>query len=158
MDYKELIKNDKVDFEGIEMSYFLIGLLSAFDNRFQALADKSMKEITWKQFFVIICTNMCKEPPTIKELAEIMGSSHQNVKQLLMKMEKKGFIQINPDPGDRRKQRVFLTEYCREFCEKNDESSSIIMEKLFEGLSPEQLRSTIETISRIEANLESISQ
>lgn len=81
MNIKEVIKSDKVDFTGTPSSYFLLGLLSAFENRFQAVADGTMKEISWKQFFAIICINMCKEKPTVKELAEIMGSSHQNVKQ-----------------------------------------------------------------------------
>lgn len=92
MNLKEVIRSDNVNFTGIESSYFLLGLLSAFENRFQAMADSTMKEISWKQFFVIICINLCKKAPTVKELAEIMGSSHQNVKQILLKLEKKGFV------------------------------------------------------------------
>ena len=95
MNLKEVIRSDKVNFTGIESSYFLLGLLSAFENRFQAMADSTMKEISWKQFFAIICINLCKTPPTVKELAEIMGSSHQNVKQILLKLEKKGFVSIS---------------------------------------------------------------
>ena len=87
MNIKEVINSGKVDFTGIEQSYFLLGLLSAFDNRFQAVADGTMQEISWKQFFAIICINMCKEKPTIKELAEIMGSSQQHVKQILLKLK-----------------------------------------------------------------------
>ena len=79
---QELINSENVDFAGVESSYFLIGLLSAFENRFQAVADNAIKVISWKQFFAVICINMCKEKPTVKELAEIMGSSHQNVKQI----------------------------------------------------------------------------
>ena len=94
MNLNDVITSDNVDFTGIESPYFLIGLISAFENRFQAMADKSMKEISWKQFFAVICIGMCKEKPTLKELAEIMGSSHQNVKQILIKLEKKGFVRI----------------------------------------------------------------
>ena len=54
MNIKEAIYSGKVDFTGIEHSYFLLGLLSAFDNRFQAIADSTMQEISWKQFFAII--------------------------------------------------------------------------------------------------------
>ena len=61
MNIKEVINSGKVDFTGIEQSYFLLGLLSAFDNRFQAVADGTMQEISWKQFFAIICINMCKD-------------------------------------------------------------------------------------------------
>ena len=141
---------------GIESSYFLIGLLSAFENRFQAVADSTMKEISWKQFFAIICINMCKEKPTVKELAEIMGSSHQNVKQILLKLEKKGFVSITADESDKRKLRIELTEYCKEFCAKNDEMAMNIMRKMFEGVSNEQLQVTIQTIIHIEDNLKEI--
>jgi len=153
MNIKDVIKSDKVDFTGIELSYFLIGLLSAFENRFQAIADNAMKEISWKQFFAIICINMCKSSPTVKELAEIMGSSHQNVKQILLKLEKKRFVNITVDEHDKRKQRIELTEYCRDFCRKNDEMSANIMKKMFEGISSEQLQMTIQTIIQIEDNL-----
>ena len=141
---------------GIESSYFLIGLLSAFENRFQAVADSTMKEISWKQFFALICINMCKEKPTVKELAEIMGSSHQNVKQILLKLEKKGFVSTTADESDKRKLRIELTEYCKEFCAKNDEMAMNIMRKMFEGVSNEQLQVTIQTIIHIEDNLKEI--
>lgn len=153
MNIKEVISSDKVDFTGIELSYFLLGLLSAFENRFQAVTDSMMKEISWKQFFAIICINLCKDKPTVKELAEIMGSSHQNVKQILLKLEKKGFVHITVDERDKRKQRIELTDYCKEFCENNDEMSANIMKKMFAGISEEQLQATIQTIIQIEDNL-----
>lgn len=156
MNIKEVISSEKVDFTGIESSYFLLGLLSAFENRFQAVADSAMKEISWKQFFAIICVNLCTNKPTVKELAEIMGSSHQNVKQILLKLEKKGFVHITVDEKDKRKQRIEVTDYCREFCKKNDEMSTNIMKKLFEGVSEEQLQVTIQTIMQIEDNLKEI--
>ena len=53
MKIKEVLQHENVDFTGIESSYFLLGLLSAFDNRFQAMADKLIREISWKQFFAI---------------------------------------------------------------------------------------------------------
>lgn len=112
--------------------------------------------ISWKQFFVIICINLCKKAPTVKELAEIMGSSHQNVKQILLKLEKKGFVSISVDEQDKRKQRIELTPYCQEFCEKNDERSMNLLKRMFEGVSEEQLQITIQTIIQIEDNLKGI--
>lgn len=156
MNIKEVIQDKNVDFTGIEISYFLVGLLSAFENRFQAVADKTMVEISWKQFFAIICTSLCKESPTIKELAEIMGSSHQNVKQILLKLEKKGFVDIVVDEKDKRKQRVVLTQYCKEFCEKNNEIAEISMKRMFAGIQEEQLKVTIHTIMQIEDNLKEL--
>ena len=110
MKIDEVVKSDKVDFSEVPPEYFLLGLLSAFENRFQSIADNMMKEISWKQFFAIICINMCKEPPTLNELSEILGSSHQNVKQILLKLESKGFIKFQEDKQDKRKQRITLTK------------------------------------------------
>ena len=158
MNIQEVISNPNMNFTGIESSYFLLGLLSAFDNRFQAFADKEIGEISWKQFFAIICINMCKQEPTIKELADIMGSSHQNVKQILLKLESKGFVQIKSDTQDKRKQRVCITDKCRDFCACNDDKSIRVMTGMFEGISEEELRATIGTIIKMEGNLKNISK
>ncbi len=156
MDFNEVMQHKNIDFSHTETSYFLLGLLSAFDNRFQAVADKMIGEISWKQFFAIICINLCKENPTIKELAGIMGSSHQNVKQILLKLEKKGFVDIVQDQEDKRKQRVMLTKKCIDFCNANDEMSATAVNTMFEGISIEQLQITIKTIMQMEDNLKNL--
>ncbi len=156
MHLEDVIKSEKVDFTGIELSYFLIGLLSAFENRFQAVADAEMKELSWKQFFTMICVNLCKEAPTVKELAEIMGSSHQNVKQILLKLEKKGFVSVEEDAEDRRKQRIRLTQYAAQFCAQNDDRSMQLLQKMFQGVSEEQLQITIQTLLQLESNLKEL--
>ena len=150
---EEVIKSDKVDFSEVPSEYFLLGLLSAFENRFQAITDNIMKEISWKQFFAIICINLCKEPPTINELSELLGSSHQNVKQILLKLEKKGFVQFQEDKQDKRKQRISITKECLKFCEKNNETSSQIMQKMFEGISQNDIKTTINTLTKMDDNL-----
>ena len=153
MTIEDVINNENVDFTGIPSSYYLLGLISAFENRFQAMADNTMKEISWKQFFAIICINMCKEPPTLKELSDLLGSSHQNVKQILIKLEKKNFIEFKTDEKDKRKQRIVLTDHCKEFCEKNNEMSISIMSKMFDGIPEKDIMITIQTITTIEKNL-----
>lgn len=156
MKIEELLKSEEINFDGIDLSYFLIGLLSAFNNRFQAFADKFLGELSWKQFFAIICINLCNGKPTINELAEILGSSHQNVKQILLKLEKKNFINIVIDAADKRKQRIELTDYCRDYCNRNDSSSNKIMSLMFEGISKDELQMTIQTIMKIEGNINNI--
>ena len=153
MNIEDTINSNKLDFDGIPSSYYLLGLLSAFENRFQAMADSMMKEISWKQFFAIVCINLCKEPPTLKELSDVLGSSHQNVKQILIKLENKGFVEFKSDDTDKRKQRIVLTKKCRNFCEKNNNMSFAVMERMFAGVSEKDLKTTINTITRIEKNL-----
>ena len=159
MNYDEEMNISKVEFGQMPPQAFLLGLLSAFDNRYQAAADKYFKDITWKQFFAIICINLCKEAPTLNDLSEVMGSSHQNVKQILLKLESKGFVSMLTDDKDKRKQRFIVTDKCRKFLEENDNQSrnseKIIM-SIFEGIDEESLKVTIETIIKMERNLSKI--
>ncbi len=156
MNYDKEMKISNVEFGDMPPQAFLLGLLSAFDNRYQAAADAFFKEITWKQFFAIICINLCKEPPTINELSDVMGSSHQNVKQILLKLEKKGFISMLPDEKDKRKQRIIVTDAAGSFLEENDnngQQSQYIIGRIFEGISEKDLKTTIKTIMKMERNL-----
>ena len=156
MDYDEKMHMNNVEFGDMPPQAFLLGLLSAFDNRYQAAADAFFREITWKQFFAIICINLCKEPPTLNELSDVMGSSHQNVKQILLKLEKKGFVSLITDPDDKRKQRILVTDSCRDFLEENDNNgkqSQYIIGRIFEGVDEKDLITTIQTIMKMERNL-----
>ncbi len=156
MDYDAQMNIRNVEFGDMPPQAFLLGLLSAFDNRYQASADAFFREITWKQFFAVICINLFKEPPTINELSDVMGSSHQNVKQILLKLEKKEFVSFVTDDKDRRKQRIFVTDRCREFLESNDnngERSQYIIGRIFEGVDEKELNTTIKTVMRMERNL-----
>ncbi|RKM59418.1 MarR family transcriptional regulator [Butyrivibrio sp. CB08] len=156
MNYDEAMNMSKVEFGQMPPQSFLLGLLSAFDNRFQAAADNYFKDITWKQFFAIICINLFKEAPTLNDLSDVMGSSHQNVKQILLKLEQKGFVTMVPDQKDKRKQRIHLTVKCMKFCQENDNqspNSADIIGQIFEGVDEKSLITTIETIMHMERNL-----
>lgn len=156
MNYNELYESKMVDFSDIPAPFFLLGLLSAFDNSYQARADAFFGEISWKQVFAVVCIDMCREAPTLRELSQVMGSSHQNVKQILLKLEKKGFVTMRADEKDRRKQRIFLTDKAREFSASHDAQSQKIVETIFDGIPEEQLDVTIQTILRMERNLKTI--
>ena len=156
MNFNSMYPVEGVDFGEMLSGQYLLGLISAFDNRFQAKADKFFEEISWKQFFAIICINLCKESPTIGELSEIMGSSHQNVKRILGVLEKKDFVKILADEKDGRKQRIYLTDKTREFCEYHEEESKQIIGNLFKGIPEENLMITIKTIIEMERNVRNI--
>ena len=156
MNYNELYESKTVDFSDIPAPFFLLGLLSAFDNRYQATADAFFGEISWKQVFAIVCIDMCREAPTLRELSQVMGSSHQNVKQILLKLENKGFVTMQADEKDRRKQRIFLTEKAREFSASHDAQSQQIVSTIFEGISEEERDVTIQTILHMERNMRTL--
>ena len=134
--------------------YALFGLLFALQNRLQAVGDTFYEEITCKQFFLMACMNLFQgEAPTVQELAQVMGSSHQNVKQILNKLEQKGFVRVEPDEADRRKLRISLTEYAAVTGEKYRAKEEEFMTGLFDGVDEEEAKTAFLTLSKIEANL-----
>lgn len=153
MDFGKMMGREDVEFGDMLPGPFLLGLLSAFENRYQASADKYFTEMTWKQMFVIICINLCKEPPTLNELSNVVGASHQNVKQLLIKLEKKNFVKIVPDDKDKRKQRIYVTKECEAYYMQHEGETIRVVEKIFENVSQEDLMATIKTIMQMERNL-----
>ena len=156
MDYKEEMHIKYANFDEIPPEFFLIGLLSEFDNRYQAKADSFFEEISWKQFFAIICINLCEEPPTLRELSDFMGSSHQNVKQILNKLEQKGFLKTMPDEQDKRKQRIVITDKTRKFCAESDTESQRIINRIFQGIERTEVENAIKTIIKMDNNLKGI--
>ena len=82
-----------------------------------------------------------------------MGSSHQNVKQMLLKLEKLGYVEFVPDEQDKRKQRIVTTDKTRRFNQEHDKSSEEFMPQLFSGISEQELGVTIQTISKLDEQL-----
>jgi DNA-binding MarR family transcriptional regulator len=134
--------------------YALFGPLFALQNRLQAVGDTFYDEITCKQFLLMACMNLCQgEAPTVQDLAQVMGSSHQNVKQILNKLEQKGFVRVEPDAEDRRKLRISLTEYAMLTGEKYRLKEEAFMMGLFDGVVQDEAKQAFFTLSRMEENL-----
>lgn len=147
MDREELLKD-------VDSKKVLFGLFFAFANRLQAVGDTFYDEITCKQFFALICLSLFQDnDPTINELSEVMGSSHQNVKQIINKLENKGFVKVYKDELDKRKQRVCITEKLKNLELKYNEKEKEFMNQLYEGISIHDVETTIRVIKAMEDNL-----
>ena len=91
--------------------------------------------------------------PTANELAETMGCSRQNVKEILNGLAKKEMIVFEPDENDRRKQRIYLTQKTMELAKKYTQKEREFMRLLYDGISDEEIRNVYRIISRMEKNL-----
>ena len=150
-DESNVLESAKV--QKMERRYFLFGLLNAFTNRLQAEGNLFFEEISWKQCFAMICIQMFEQPPTLKELAQVMGSSHQNVKQLLLKLQEACYVNRLVDEKDRRKQRVVITEQGKQFSQKYDKPSDEFIQCLYQDVEASDVLITINTITTMENNL-----
>lgn len=153
-----IFKGNEPHMEGIGPSSYLIGLINAFNNRFQAAGDTFFDELSWRQVFALNCVSFFENPPTIKDMAEMMGGSHQNTKQILSKLEKYGFVILRKDESDGRKQRIVLTEKAAAFLDRYTEGSSKFMQGLFQEIDSQELEATIRVINQLDDKLKKYQQ
>ena len=99
------------------------------------------------------CVTLFGEPPSIKDVADLVGCSHQNAKQILLKLEKSGFVTMEQDEADRRRQRIRVTRKAEVFRREFDEPSRNVMERIFVGVGAEELETTIRVITHLDGNL-----
>lgn len=138
----------------IDRRMALFGTFFAFSNKLQAAGDTFYEEITCKQFYLLIALSLFGEqPPTINELAEVMGSSHQNVKQIVNKLEEKGFLNVYQDEEDRRKLRIKTTEKKRQFGERYQAQEQEFLDRFYDGIKEEEITVVLEVLLKLENNL-----
>ena len=150
------IKNEEI-LTAMPPQFGLFGLLFAFMNRLQTVGDSFYEEITCKQWFLLACLNLYpEEEPTANELAETMGCTRQNVKQILDSLCKKDLLVLIQDENDKRKQRIHRTKKCARLAEQYSKKEMEFMNLLYEGVSEKEMRSVFKTISTMENNLRNI--
>lgn len=140
---------------------FLFGFIFIAANRIDTLLEREFKvfDVTTKQWFLsIVIDNLFDEPPTIKEAAKEMGSSHQNVKQIALKLEQKGLLVLEKDKNDARAIRLKLTERSRDFWGKLREEGAAFTQTLFQGANPQDLSAARRAMQKVMANIKTMDQ
>lgn len=67
-------------------------------------------DLTRAQGHIIGFLVHAKEPPCARDIEAAFDLSHATVSGLLSRMETKGFVEVCPDPKDRRVKRIYLRE------------------------------------------------
>lgn len=120
----------------------IFGGLFLLSNKLQVILDKSLAihDMTAKQWFLTaVIEEFFDSPPTLSEVAKIIGSSRQNIKQIALKLEEKGFLSLEKDEKDKRAIRLRLTNKSHEFWTGLQDESNKFLEELFIDLNTEEL-------------------
>lgn len=124
----------------LEKIKFIFCSLFVLANKVQAIGDKYLEGITAKQWLLLVTVSQFEEnPPTLGQVAAFMGTSHQNAKQIALKLENKGFINIEKDLKDSRALRLSITSVCKEYFKEREGKDIIFLEELFNNLSSEEI-------------------
>ena len=139
----------------IDDKYIIFALIFMLSNRLQTIGDSFFKEVSTKQWFVLLVLGIMKDySPTLNELSDAVGSSHQNVKQLVLKLQQKGYVDLTKDEKDARRLRISLTPKSLEFNDAYHDKSELFFKKLFINLSELDLSATKIVMSTLRDTLE----
>jgi len=142
-----------MNYKGITDRYMIYGTLFALSNRIQTLGDGVFGEVTMKQHFLLISIGVFDEAPSLKEVADFMGCTYQNVKRMASALEKKGYINIRQDEKDHRRLNLELTEKVNNLGKQYEEITIQFMEQMFEGIPEKNIHTTLRTLERMNQNL-----
>lgn len=140
-------------FKKVENEAILYGVIFSLSNRIQKLGDGAFEDLTIKQHFLLVSMGVYDHTPNLSELAELMGCSYQNIKSMAKTLEKKGFIDIKIDPDDRRKVLVASTGKFEADSQRHQKVSQDFMKELYQGISPEEMLTTLNTLIKMNKNL-----
>lgn len=120
-------------------------------NALQTYMDKLLLQhnLTTKQFFMMIILGSFEHYPRIGEVSERFGTSRQNVKQVLLKLEKTGFVEMFLDETDSRIKRVRFTNMANQFWMQRNEQDDKTMNRIFDTLTMEELENTMNALKKM---------
>lgn len=129
-----------IDYDSMEDRLVIFGSIFTVSNRLQLVMDQQMPELSAKQWFVLTMLSFFNSPPSLIGLATVCDSSYQNIKQIVLKLEQKGFVKLEDDANDKRAKCVAMTSKFSEWNTKSNEQATRFVNTLFESLSTEQIR------------------
>lgn len=137
----------------------IFGLLLIISNKMNTLLERELKEfdVTTIQWFLIETINsLFDSPPTLMEAANAMGSSHQNVKQVAMKLQQKGLLTLEKDKKDARVTRLRMTVQSNDFWKQTDPKGAIFRERMFKEMDANDIARTRHLLEKMLSNLNEI--
>jgi DNA-binding MarR family transcriptional regulator len=87
------------------------------------------------------------------ELADVLEVEKATLGRLLDRLEQKGWIRRENDPGDRRVRRVYLTEEVEPVIKTMRAAAAEVRREALAGLTPEQQARFVDTLLAVKANL-----
>jgi len=140
--------------ENTKKKAFIFGSIFTLSNKLQIIGDRFDKRLTVKQWLLLAgIHNSQNKNPTISEVAVIVGNSRQNVKKMLLILEKSGFVTIETDSNDARVQKVKMTNKCLNYLRQRENRELEFLDQLFEGFESDEINELMQAILKLEKNI-----
>ena len=135
----------------------LFAYIFLLSQRLEYISNKLLEKdhLTTKQFLLLAITEKAFDyEPSLKEVADALGTTHQNVRQMTNQLEKKGFIEVFKDPNDRRINRLRTTEANRSYWDSRAEKQGQEVLEMFRGFSDDEIESLYNMVFKLYNDLD----
>lgn len=141
-------------FDKYNSQAMLFGAICRVNNQYQTIGDKYYNGISLKQEYLLSVMEyyFCDNAPTLNELAQHIGSSHQNIKQIVSKLADKGYLKLEQDKDDKRKRRVYFTEKYNQEKDEFEERRNSLISKTFANISEDEITKALYVINKMSDN------
>ncbi len=138
-----------------ENEEYIIGCVSLLSNKITKFGDSILPDITFKQWFLLIMiSKMELREKSINSIAEVVGTTRQNVKKMLVPLKNKGYVCIKKSDSDARALKVELTEKAYQYFAENDASAARETNRLFSTFSTEEIDGLACTLKKLLCSFE----
>jgi DNA-binding MarR family transcriptional regulator len=87
--------------------------------------------------------------PSMAEAAAALGSTHQNVAQIVAALVRKDLLEVLPDPADKRRKLLAATSNSATYWQRRDESDFTAVADWFGDLSPQEIETFCALADRV---------
>ncbi len=139
-------------------AFEIFGKIFFMSNRLEYLGDNELRkdDLTTKQWQLIAVTGKYfTYPPSVSEVAEVLSTTHQNVKQIALKLQEKGLISIEKDEKDKRVLRLRITEKNRRYWESKASEDVVFISSLFYEMTDKEIQDLFFLLNKVQKNIDS---
>ena len=134
---------------------YILGAISLVSNELNGFCGSFLSDITFKQWFLLMMiSKMEKGEKSVNLIADFTGTSRQNVKKMLIPLEKKGYVSVTDSEKDGRALSVELTDKTYKFFFDYDGRIAKATDLLFKSFSDAELDLFVSSFRKIIATLE----
>lgn len=87
--------------------------------------------------------------PSLAEAAAALGSTHQNVAQIVAALQRKELLAVEPDPADKRRKLLSATNHNAAYWRQRDAGDIAAIDDWFGDLSPDELETFCALAERV---------
>jgi DNA-binding MarR family transcriptional regulator len=138
-------------FLGTEPSVQLFRVVITLATHLRTRMDQRLAEVdlTIAQAGVLTFVGASEQPPTLGDTARALGTSHQNARQVVAALERKGMIEVRPDPADGRVRRLAVTALVAETFADRDLADHGEVARWLSALTADEQRHAVGLLGRV---------